>query len=409
MRYPLWSLAMLGCFCLSAAGGEKKQETPKLASKFTGKPIDLTLKDGKVEYPTEFDDNDATLTVRTPGKVLHFRYKVFTVHLEAGKTYRIDHRGTGGDDKFDPFLFFEDASGATLDQDDDSGGGLNARIVYKPSKTGTYRVVASTFVPDQIGKFTLEFSAPSKAEMAMADRFYRVRGFASLSAEQRKALAAEAIKHLKASGGDLTIRDFDLVSRLSEEAELEGSIDMARDVLEEGVKQFAAAKGDITNVTTLLENSLKGLDKIGTKIEIAGKTTDGKEFDLAKLKGKVVLVDFWATWCGPCIQELPNLEAAYKKYHGKGFEVIGVSLDKTPKGDEEQWTKDAAKLAKFIENRKMPWPCINIHDSSDLANKYEVDSIPYPLLIGRDGRIVSMRGRGPTLDRLLERLLKEKK
>jgi hypothetical protein len=80
--------------------------------------------------------------------------------------------------------------------------------------------------------------------------------------------------------------------------------------------------------------------------------------------------------------------------------VIGVSLDR--KGDDE-------KLTKFMENRKMPWGCINIEDSEKLAKQHEVNAIPYPVLIGRDGRIVSLRGRGPTLERLLARLLDEKK
>ena len=394
------ALIGLGCLCGAAGAGEKNQEEKKQeekkksVSKFSGKTIELKLKDGKVEYPTEFANED-------PKAFNQFHYKIFTVQLEQGKIYRIDHRGTGDDPKFDPFLFLEDANGVQLDQDDDSGGGLNSRLIFMAPKTGQYRVIATTFVPKQTGKFTLEFSVPSKSEAKVAGIFGRARGFAALAAPERKAIVEETQKHLKGLNGDLTIRDLQLVSLLSEEAEIEGAYDLARGVLEEGVKQFSAAKNEqIAGLTGQLEMSLKNLDKLGTKIEITGMKTDGKEFDLAKLKGKVVLVDFWATWCGPCIAELPNLEAAYKKYHGKGFEVIGVSLDR--KGDDQ-------KLTKFMENRKMPWGCINIEDSEKLAKQYEVNAIPYPVLIGPDGRIVSLRGRGPTLERLLERMLKEKK
>ena len=141
----------LGLCAAGANAGEKKQdEKKKLASKFVGKTIELKLKDAKVEYPAEFDEKD-------PKAFNQFHYKVFTVQLEQGKIYRIDHRGTGGDPKFDPYLFLEDANGVSLEQDDDSGGGLNSRIVYKAAKTGQYRVVATTFVPGQTGKFTLEF------------------------------------------------------------------------------------------------------------------------------------------------------------------------------------------------------------------------------------------------------------
>ncbi len=378
-------LVGLGCLCGAAGAGDKKQdekkqeEKKKSVSKFSGKAIELKLKDAKVEYPTEFSNDD-------PKAFNQFHYKIFTVQLEQGKIYRIDHRGTGDDPKFDPFLFLEDANGVQLDQDDDSGGGLNSRIIFKAPKTGQYRVIATTFVPKQTGKFTLEFSIPSKAETEVAERVGRIRGFAALTPPQRKTLVADVCKQLKSLNGDLTIKDFQMVNLLAEEAEIEGAVDLAREILEEGVKQFSAAKDEkIAQATAPLESALKNLDKLGTKIEITGMKTDGKEFDLAKLKGKVVLVDFWATWCGPCIAELPNLEAAYKKYHGKGFEVIGVSLDR--KGDDE-------KLTKFMENRKMPWGCINIEDSEKLAKQYEVNAIPYPVLIGPDGRIVSLRGAG---------------
>ena len=89
---------------------------------------------------------------------------------------------------------------------------------------------------------------------------------------------------------------------------------------------------------------------------------------------------------------------AHKKFHGKGFEVIGVSLDK---GD--------AEIVKFLDDRKLPWQSIGAEDGRKLAERYGVNAIPHPVLVGRDGRIVSTRARGPMLDRLLERYLAEKK
>ncbi len=65
----------------------------------------------------------------------------------------------------------------------------------------------------------------------------------------------------------------------------------------------------------------------GDPVKVSGKTIDGKPFDISQYKGKVVIVDFWATWCGPCLAELPNLKKIYEKYHDRGLEIVGVNLD----------------------------------------------------------------------------------
>jgi hypothetical protein len=91
---------------------------------------------------------------------------VFTIKLDAGTTYRIDHRG--GDRKFDAFLILEDADGNGLDEDDDSGGGLNAQLVLRPAKTGTYRVIATTLPAGQTGKFTLEIGLADAKDKGIA-------------------------------------------------------------------------------------------------------------------------------------------------------------------------------------------------------------------------------------------------
>jgi peroxiredoxin len=131
----------------------------------------------------------------------------------------------------------------------------------------------------------------------------------------------------------------------------------------------------------------------GNRIEIAGPTLDGREFDLQSLRGKVVLVDFWATWCGPCVRELPNVRKAYDRYHKKGFEVVGVSLDNS---------RDS--LAQFVEQKEIPWPQIFFADAdlqgwnNPLARRYHVDGIPCTFLIDRDGRVAGENVRGHDLD-----------
>lgn len=129
---------------------------------------------------------------------------------------------------------------------------------------------------------------------------------------------------------------------------------------------------------------------------IEGKALDGAAVSTAALKGKVVLIDFWATWCPPCREEIPNVLAAYEKFHAKGFEVIAVSLD-----------REEAELKKFIEEKKMPWP--QIFEGADvIAEKFGVESIPTTYLVDADGKIAATDLRGDALAKKLELLLGKK-
>jgi thiol-disulfide isomerase/thioredoxin len=165
------------------------------------------------------------------------------------------------------------------------------------------------------------------------------------------------------------------------------------------------AKSDDKEVTAALaeanlDGMLRRLKLLGNPIEIKGDLLSGGEVDWDSYRGKVVLVDFWATWCGPCRAEVPNILAMYDAYHDKGFEVLGVSLDKTP---------EAAN--KYKKEMKLPWDSLFPKNEDErfwnhpLARYYGIGGIPTAILVDKDGKVVHMEARGELLQEQLQRLL----
>ena len=180
-----------------------------------------------------------------------------------------------------------------------------------------------------------------------------------------------------------------------------------------GVPLLTQLKKDFptTKPAAAVDKIVENLEKqraskeIQRKLAVGAKFPDfdekdlaGQPLSLARFKGKVVLVDFWATWCGPCIGELPNVLKAYEQHHAKGFEIVGISLD-----------SDRAKLDKFIADKHMTWP--QYYDGkgwqSKLAGAYGVNSIPATYLLDGEGKIIAKNLRGEALEEAVAKALKK--
>lgn len=170
--------------------------------------------------------------------------------------------------------------------------------------------------------------------------------------------------------------------------------------LDRVLKDLAANASGLAITQTVAQ--LKGMlnaPQVGESLAIQFTATDDRKVSLAGLTNKVVLVDFWASWCGPCRAEMPNVVSAYGKFHDKGFEVIGISLD-----------EDREAMDAYVKAQKLAWP--QYFDGkgweSELVSRSGVTVIPATFLIGKDGKIAAKNVSGDALQRQIAELLAAK-
>lgn len=227
----------------------------------------------------------------------------------------------------------------------------------------------------------------------------KLRVWPTLSAAEHAEIIGQIGTMVKLGGA--TPEKFGMLIEIADAIGDHGDGSLAGKMLDDVLPLFRNSKDeDIQHDLPLLEGIARRLNLPGHKLELAGTYLDGKPLDWEAYRGKVVLVDFWATWCGPCRAEVPNVLENYRKYHDKGFDVLGISLDEK-RSDVEQYMRDSG----------VPWrttfyaPTDPQHKQPPMALKYGVTGIPRCILVDQQGNVVNLNARGKVLANELQKLL----
>ena len=227
----------------------------------------------------------------------------------------------------------------------------------------------------------------------------RVRAIGRSDPEGQRQTVVDWKAFLNATAGKKYAQDASsLGMKLAQSLEQGNNLQLAADVYKTCAETMAKSdKPELSAMAEMMEGAARRLSLIGNPIELKGTRLDGSPFDWTAYKGKVVLVDFWTTWCPWCWPEIGAAKKNYALYHDRGFEVVGVNLD-----------EDRQKVEAFLVKEQIPWVILYNEGAGwkhPMAVHYGISSVPTMFLVDKEGKVVSLKPRGQEMDKLLDNLL----